>query len=203
MPDDSVHQVSPKFCVFSILIPAIFERLDRLAKLTTFLQGQIDAGKYPVEIISVVDNRIVTVGEKRQMVLDASHGDYVAFVDDDDWVEPNYVSAIVEAIEANMGVDVITFDNYSFIESNPRATISMRLGNPNDQINFNGITRRAAWHTCVWRSDLALRSKFPVSSYGEDWVWAEPLNALAKTEHHIDKVLHHYIFNREVSRAMG
>jgi glycosyltransferase involved in cell wall biosynthesis len=187
---------------FSILIPAIFERLDRLGKLVAELEKQISAEHWSgVEIVSVVDNRIVTVGEKRQMTLDVSHGDYVAFVDDDDWVAPNYVSEIMKAIGQADPVDVITFDNKSWIEEHDPIIIRMNLRAPNEQVQFPGGAQRAAWHTCAWNARIAKAAKFPKINYGEDWGWAEQLNAMSVTEHHIPLPLHHYIYNQKSSRA--
>lgn len=189
--------------VFSVLIPAIFERLDRLKKLVAELESQITAANFTcVEIVSVVDNRMVTVGEKRQTVLNASHGDYVAFVDDDDWVAETYIADIVSAVREHP-VDVITFDNISWIEDHDPVTITMHLKDENQQVSFPGGARRAAWHTCAWKSTLAKAATFPKINYGEDWQWAEQLNKAAVTEHHIDKPLHHYIYKQAVSRATG
>lgn len=187
---------------FSILIPAIFERLHVLGKLVAELEKQIsDENWSGVEIISVVDNRIVTVGEKRQMVLDASHGEYVAFVDDDDWVAPTYVSEIMRAIKEQDPVDVITFDNKSWIEDHAPVIIRMNLRAANEQVQFPGGAQRAAWHTCAWNAKIAKAAKFPKINYGEDWKWAEQLNQLAVTEHHIPLPLHHYIYKQKSSRA--
>lgn len=193
--------------VFSILIPAIFERLDRLKTLVGHLEDQFTS-QDRVEIISVVDNRIVTIGEKRQLVLDSSHGDYVAFVDDDDSISIHYVQSILAAIKVSPGVDVITFNNISNIENHKSICVNMRLKQQNEQARFDDVDgasmpviKRAAWHTCAWRADLAKQVKFPATSYGEDWAWAEKLNELAQTEHHIPQQLHHYFFKATVSRA--
>lgn len=49
------------------------------------------------------------VSNARNMALDEADGDYVAFVDDDDWVSPNYIANLLEAssgdadiVEANV-----------------------------------------------------------------------------------------------------
>lgn len=194
---------------FSILIPAIFERLGLLEKLYSQLRYQIREEKRDdIEIVSVLDNCAVSIGEKRQAVLDCSHGDYVAFVDDDDSVSDGYIHQIIQAIDVHSGVDVITFDATSFIEQHQPIITNMRLGQANEEVWFDDaqgaprpVIKRGAWHMCAWRSGLAKSVRFPDINYGEDWAWAGQLNQKAKTEHHIDEALHVYVYKKSVSRA--
>lgn len=189
--------------IFSVLIPAIFERTDSLLRLSAELERQIAADSLTgVEIISVLDNRAVSVGAKRDAVLQASHGDYVAFVDDDDWVALNYLSSITAAIREHPGVDVITFQQLAFIDSETPALVTFKLGNPNEDHNPTAY-RRAAWHVNAWRADLVKQFHFPDSYYGEDWAWAAQCNAAATTSHHIGEALHQYRFRSELSRAFA
>ena len=48
-----------------------------------------------VEILSLIDNKSYTVSEKRNILINLSHGDYVCFVDDDDMVEDNYIQELL------------------------------------------------------------------------------------------------------------
>ena len=187
--------------LFSVLIPAIYERLDSLRTLAAELEAQ--ACRYPahgVEIVSVVDNRAVSIGAKRDAVLRASHGKYVAYVDDDDKVKPDYITEILYAIERHGDVDVITFNQHAYIDSDTPALVQMQLDNENESHNAVAY-KRAAWHTCAWRAELAKQFQFPDTSYGEDWAWVKQCNAAAETSYHIDKVLHEYRFNSKLSRA--
>ena len=187
--------------VFSVLIPSIFERLDSLRVLTTELERQIEENSLTgVELVSVIDNRIISIGAKRQAVLDASHGRYVAYVDDDDWVLPDYLSSITQAIREHAGVDVITFKQHSYVDSEQPAVVTMQLGNPNEEHNPVAY-RRAAWHVNAWRAGLAKQFRFPDAYYSEDWAWAAQCNAAATSSHHLDKALHVYRFSSAKSRA--
>ena len=187
--------------LFSVLIPAIFERLDDLKALSTELQRQITESKRDdVEVISVVDNCVVTIGRKREAVLRASHGQFLAYTDDDDWIAPTYIAEITAAIGAHRDVDVVTFNSHAYINSDKPAEVIMQLGNPNEQYS-SGRFKRAAWHTCAWRAELAKQFSFPDSSYGEDWAWAKQCNEAAKTEHHLDSFLHIYRFSSDKTRA--
>ena len=65
----------------SILIPSIDERKNLLAELMGALRPQKTDN---VEFLVMTDNGQMSIGQKRNMLLGQSHGEYVAFVDDDD-----------------------------------------------------------------------------------------------------------------------
>lgn len=46
-----------------------------------------------------------SIGSGRNMGLDAARGDYIAFIDDDDWAEPDFLKFLVNLIEES-GADV-------------------------------------------------------------------------------------------------
>jgi glycosyltransferase involved in cell wall biosynthesis len=192
--------------ILSILTPAVPSRMAQLAKLCEELARQI--GGLAVEHLTLLDNKRRTVGEKRDALLRAARGAYVAFVDDDDWISPDYVAELVKA--AKERPDVITF--WQGAEVNGKHGIVMfKLGNQNEA--FHGgdlpnnaadayITKRNAWHVCAWRRTLAIQSRFPASNYGEDWAFAAPLCALpGLREIHISKVLHYYRHSSETTEA--
>jgi len=80
----------------SILICSIVSRKDQLKSLLTSLEKQKTK---EVEILVEVDNREISVGRKRQVLLEKATGDYVVFIDDDDEVAVDYVQTILKAIE--------------------------------------------------------------------------------------------------------
>jgi hypothetical protein len=186
--------------LLSILTPAVPSRLEQLGKLCAFLHEQI--GELPVEHLVFLDNKRRTVGEKRDALLRAARGDYVAFLDDDDGVAGNYVRAIISATRTGPDrPDVITFLQESTVEG-LKSTIEFRLGNPNEPFKPGDMTKRNAWHVCAWRRELAILSHFPPINYGEDWAYAARLCAIAGlTEAHIPRVLHFYNHSRKTTEA--
>jgi hypothetical protein len=180
----------------SILTPSVPARLAKVGKLVDRIAEQI--GELPVEHLILTDNKRRTIGEKRDALLRLARGEYVAFVDDDDNVTGDYVARILAAIPT--GPDVVTF-RQSAVYNGQHSTVVFRLGQDNGPFEPNGITRRNAWHVCAWRRDLAIRSAFPASNYGEDWAFAGPLCAAAKTEVHVPEVIHFYSHSRAETEA--
>lgn len=183
--------------ILSILTPGVPSRWHQIEALHAELARQI--GDRPVEHLILVDNKRRTVGEKRDALLRAADGAYVAFVDDDDAITPGYVSALLEA--AKQSPDVITFRQLAVVNG-ASGEIEFKLGNPNEGFKPGGITKRNAWHVCAWRRTLAVMSRFPVSNYGEDWAFAAPLCALpGLREVHIPAVLHEYHHSASTTEA--
>ena len=183
--------------MLSILTPAVPSRMNTLGRLCEELARQI--GDLPVEHLVLLDNKRRTVGGKRDALLRAARGRYVAYLDDDDWVSPDYVASLLGAMESDP--DVITFLQEASVNG-AKGQIDFRLGNPNEPFCPGGTARRNAWHVCAWRRSLAILSHFPASNYGEDWAFAAPLCALAGIgESHVERVLHFYQYDSRTSEA--
>jgi hypothetical protein len=112
----------------SILICSVQKRLHKFAQLAEHLEKQ--AQNKPVEILWLGDNKSMTVGEKRNKLLSLAKGQYVCFVDDDDWVADDYIDELLKGTES--GADVICFNalyrNLATCEEQP---VSFDMGNLN------------------------------------------------------------------------
>ena len=182
---------------FSILTPAVPSRLEAVGRLSAELGRQI--GGRAVEHLVLLDNKRRKGGEKRDAMLRAARGEWVAFCDDDDWVAPDYVGAIWGALAGNP--DVVTFRQGATVDG-VEGVIELRLGAANEAFCPGGVARRNAWHVCVWRRRLAILSFFPAVNYGEDWAFAERLCGLpGLREAHVPRVLHFYRHDRARTEA--
>lgn len=190
--------------ILSILTAAVWERMEKCDLLSAEISGQIGLlpeGTRAVEHLVLLDNRMRSVGLKRQALLDIARGDYIAFVDDDDAIAPAYVSRLVKACMS--GADVVTFAQ--------RAVINGAVG----FIRFDGHThtdppwkqgemvKRAPWHVCAWRRDLVKDCLFTDRMDGEDLDWCRQARRRVSTTTHIDAVLHTYQFDSNLTQASG
>lgn len=184
--------------ILSILTPGVWSRSTRSSVLAESLQSQI--ADLPVEHLVLMDNRKMTIGEKRQALLMQARGLYVAFCDDDDEVASDYVVCLLEAAER--GRDVITFLQ-SVVWNEMRGTVHFGINHKDEAFQHGGITKRRPWHVCAWRSDLAKQGVFTSKMWGEDADWVAQVAPLARTETHIAQVLHFYEHHDDQSLAMG
>ena len=105
----------------------------------------------------------------------------------------DYIKEITNAID-NHNVDVITFRQKARLDDK-EAEVTFQLGyNKIDPWTGKDLIR-PPYHMCVWETMLAKSATFSDKYYGEDVYWLQQLWAKAKTSHHIDKVLHHYIWS--------
>lgn len=191
--------------ILSILIPSITQRVhSHLIPLIARLELQINSLYNPddVELIVFTDNKRRSIGHKRQGALDLAKGLFIAYVDDDDSVDSMYVNKALDAIKENAWVDVITFNQWVILNDAPPISLTFQLGHEKYDEISDAFPIRPPFHVCFWRRDLVKDCTFPDSMYGEDAVWVEQANKLAKTSYHIDHHMMTYIFNSNVTQAL-
>ena len=182
----------------SILIPSVSSRRDTFApKMIDQIFGMHDAlsptDRDRVEILMLTDTKSMTIGDKRNRMLELAQGEYVAFVDDDDRLDPDYLVDILAGIDDHHP-DVVTFQAMVSLAGAPArpCIYSIRY-----QRDANRATRyeRLPNHLCAVRADLAREVGYPSLQKGEDAHYAERLRPLLATEHYIPKVLYYYDFD--------
>lgn len=186
---DSPKSSAPRL---SILLATVENRAGLFAQLHAELKRQSE-GK-SVELVVACDAKEISIGKKRQNLLEAATGDYIVYIDDDDWVAPDYVDQILAALSTSpdcVGFEIMcTFNN-----GRPKKAIaSMRY--PKWVENVDGFDFcRGCYHKTPARRDLALKCGFPDLRYSEDKVYAEKIMHLVKTEVFIPKQLYFYRFS--------
>jgi hypothetical protein len=184
----------------SILICTLAKRAAIREPLLADLRKQAEG--QDVEVLVDEDDGEVTVGQKRQRLLEQAQGEFVCYVDDDDQVSPTYVRDILSALQRQ-----------------PKAThcslsgILVEEGRPNRM--FFHSSRYKRWETAgesfvrppnhlnAVRRGLALQAGFTNKSFGEDKDYSDKLLELGilDCEAHIDNTL--YVYRHAVPAAKG
>lgn len=181
--------------ILSILTPTIPGRESQLRALQQKIEAQSTG---VVEHLVFCDNRMRSIGAKRQALVDAARGEYIAFCDDDDDISDDYVAELLKA--AQYGAGVITFHQRA-IYNGQESEVHFRLGQGDWQFMPGGITRRDAWHVCAWRRIAVAGCLFDESNYGEDLYWCRQARNRAKSSYHIPLVLHTYRHDKTTTAA--
>lgn len=181
----------------SILIPSIPSRWGSAIALYNSLLSMV--GDKQIEIIMLTDNKIITIGEKHNHLMQMANGKYFCFIHDDD-----ELLSIDEIYEATfLDVDVIDFKAKCLNSDGSSFIVTQRLGNAIEHNTDNGKyidCNRPPFPNCAWHNKFKLFS-FPDVSYAEDWGFIEKCLSIAKTEHFIDEILFSYNFNSETTEA--
>lgn len=181
--------------LLSLLIPTIESRRGLFGSLVEALETQIRVGgrNSDVEILHLRDSGSLSIGAKRNQLVEKAAGDFVAFIDDDDQVSVDYVTRICAAIEEDPGIDCIGIRGLiTFRGSHTHEFIhSIRY---NDYFSRDHTYYRPPYHLNPIRRDIAARYRFRDVSYSEDVDWALRMqrDEALKREAFIDSVLYYY-----------
>jgi cellulose synthase/poly-beta-1,6-N-acetylglucosamine synthase-like glycosyltransferase len=177
----------------SILIPSLDERRKSLDVLKAELTNQI--GKKNVEVLSLSDSRQMTIGQKRNMLLMQSTGEYVTFIDDDDWVTADYIEKVVNAVSKNPDCSSLTGE-IRFSDGYSRPFIhSLRYDKWIDD-HQGKVYYRPPNHLNAVRREVAVRVGFPSWNNGEDRAFSMGIKPMLKKEQWIDGVIYNYKCNK-------
>lgn len=195
--------------ILSILIPSIPERFNKWLVLTQILFFQCGDlhESHPtlgrVQILSDTSesflNGGLSIGKKRQRLVDQAQGKYLCFLDDDEDISPNYIETLVRLCQRNS--DVVTFRNLTKTD-NYWCVVDMSLNNPeNEEATPDRIVKRRPWHICPVKSEYAKLYEFEDINYGEDFSWMEKVLTHCQIEAKTNQILHCYNHSSKHSEA--
>ena len=189
----------------SILICSITERESLLKNLLADLERQRTDD---VEILVEIDNKVITTGAKRNVLLRRAIGDYIAFVDDDDKISEDYVPKILEAIKTHPDCCGIEGEITHIVKVRMRRLSSRFSGHYkhaqrrvqkfihsiryNRWFESNDVYYRCPNHLNPVKREIALKVMFPDLNKEEDKDYSFRLYPLLKTEQYIDGIIYFY-----------
>lgn len=198
----------------SILIPSIESRSDLLSNLTCEIIQQcgiikriksfsqegctcLVIGFDLVEIIIAIDNKVISTGKKRNLLLSLANGSHSCTIDEDDYIYPYYVEEALKSIQNSP--DCVSTNG--IITTNGINPIKWRLSKDfkNETIYENGeqVYLRTTNHISIFKTELGRKAGFPDQSNKEDAVFSERLNPLLKTESKIEKPMYWYRYETD------
>lgn len=181
--------------LLSILIPTIVGREQHYDLLYKSLKNQYDG--LDVEILSLKDNKEMTIGEKRNNLLEAAIGEYIVSIDDDDKVSDNYIELLLKAIES--GCDCASLKGEITMDGGGPEIFEHSLKYMEWKTNPVGSEvryERYPNHLSLIKASIAKQFKYPEISHGEDHGWSKKIHesGLLKTEYYISEIIYYYNF---------
>jgi GT2 family glycosyltransferase len=177
----------------SILIPTVVGREHLLERLRSVLNPQLTED---VEVIEQKDNKEISIGKKRQELLEKATGEYVVFIDDDDMISEDYVKSIIKALESEP--DCVGFE----IKCSGLPGVTVSASNKWDawRDKHGGFDYvRTPYHKTPVKRSYALQIGYKDMRYAEDHDYSKRLKSsgLIKKEVYIPKVLYNYLYVKE------
>jgi glycosyltransferase involved in cell wall biosynthesis len=177
--------------ILSILICHIPEREAKLGQLYNVLIPQVRKRNDVEVLVNSIPRGKITVGEKRNLLLQSAKGKYVCFIDDDDLVSAGYIEKIMEAAKLNR--DCIGFaglyrrpgrSDWTFRHS---ITVNRWCRDKVKRIYF-----RSPNHLNPIKREIALSVGFKPINVGEDKDFSDRIKPLIRSECFIESVIYIY-----------
>ena len=189
---------------FSIMIPSLIKRNGTLNKLINDLQKQLKNYSDKIEILVFVDSKKYKVGYKRNILLECAHGQYTAFVDDDDELAKNYIFSIMNVIDE--GADCLGFvGQITTNGKNPRKFIHSIEHKKIYSIKKRGKIEyyRPPNHLNPMKASIAKKFKFLDINFQEDLDWCLQIqrSGLLKTQVMLPGILYYYKYSDTVTET--
>jgi hypothetical protein len=179
--------------LLSLLIPTVTERRSQFEQLETYLRNQIDlfAVENQVELISLSDNKEMTIGEKREKLYKMASGLYSWQIDDDDNIAGDALPQVIEAIKR--APDCITFEEKCIIDGKEyRSNFSLKYSDWADDTDGFDFVRTPFFKTPIL-SVLCKETPIEHIRFGEDHAFARAIYPKLQREYHIDRQLYYYL----------
>jgi ribosomal protein S24E len=190
---------------WSILIPTTPNRSEVLNRLVTELQKQIDEinAEPFIRIDILEDDFELSIGEKRNILVQRTESDYLSFFDSDDMPSANYIKLMFYSIQHEpdcVGIrGLVTWSgkNPTIFEHSLKHTLFVRRS--------DGVLIKPVAHLNPIKTSIAKQIMFPLINYTEDSAWSKRLidSGLLKNEIMIDsEPVYLYLFDEPNSDSV-
>jgi len=183
----------------SILICSVdtIERKESLNKLIHELNHQV-CSNYAEEIVEIIvekDNGELSVGGKINVLIDKAQGEYICFIDDDDFISSNYLNTILQ----NLTKDILLIRIEHLIQGVKTTTIQ-----PSLYID-NLVTNELIYcvnhlHLCPHKRLISKQIKFKELNFSEDIDYSQRIISAINCYDLITEAL--YIYNDNIQNSL-
>lgn len=144
-----------------------------------------------VEMLIAIDNEKISIGDKRNLLLNNAQGEYVSFFDDDDEPTPIYISEAMEGI--SKGVDACSLIGL-LTTNGERPQTFIHSMEYNGWFEKDKILYRFINHLNVIKKSIAASIGYAYRNHGEDRDYSERLqkSGLVKTEYKVKDTIYLY-----------
>lgn len=155
------------------------------------------------KIIKLIDKMNGGLSSARNAGLKHCQGEYIAFVDSDDWVEPNYIEVLLDVLEKH-NVDIA---QCSYVKEVGQVNSSKIINQYNEEIltgkdaikklyiKDDYVKTVVAWNK-LYRRNIFERIRFPEGLNYEDEAIIHEILYKAGTLVKIDYTLYHYLIRK-------
>jgi glycosyltransferase involved in cell wall biosynthesis len=183
----------------SILICSVdrIERQESLNKLIHELNSQI-ASNYAENIVEVLietDNGTMSVGQKRNLLIEKAQGEYICFIDDDDFISKNYLNVILQNL--NKDICLIRIDHIVNGERTKAIQTSLYI----HYLETAEVLLKANHlHLCPHKKSKAVWTKFLHINFAEDLDYSQRLIPELDTYNMVEEPI--YIYNDNLPASL-
>ena len=190
--------------MLSIQIPTIISRSHLFKPLLYELRRQAEPYGDKIEIIHLLDEKDMPLGQKRRLLYEMSSMPYSVQWDDDDWIHPLGISHIMKELEHKP--DSVAYRMVQEFDGKPAESIPGKMLICDfrkryaerwlDKYGFDVVEPTNC--KCVIKTDIALEGWKDIpdeTRYGEDGMLGRSLykKKLLKVERYIDKHIYWYL----------
>tara|TARA_Y100001963_G_scaffold72530_1_gene100903 strand:+ start:730 stop:1338 length:609 start_codon:yes stop_codon:yes gene_type:complete len=187
---------------WSILVSTTPKRFDNcFLEIISHLEKLVS--DRPIEVLGLFDNYYTGTGSKRNSIIKAAAGDYISFVDDDDWVDDLYVEKIWEALSQNPGVDSVYFN--TLVKKPDGSSQEVRYDHALQQDHKFAYDSQGGSQsvlrvpfTAVWKSSIMREVPFE-NGRSQDITWSRQANRKISKFVYIEDPL--YIYNYDIRES--